>query len=88
MLSLLRKPPQENATPIVEDLQELLTYLIRYGKPRLSYLDKGWYCKVEMNTNTKGTQFDVASDFDMPTPILAAKQCNERIETAMKALLQ
>lgn len=87
MLSLLKKPEPE-ATKLVEDLQELMIYLIRYGKPRVSYLDGGWYCKVEMNTNTKGTQFDVASDFGNPTPIAAAKQCHERIVNAMKALLQ
>jgi hypothetical protein len=88
MLSLLRRQTTENTVPLHEDLQELLTYMIRYGKPRLSYLDKGWYCKVEMNTNTTGTQFDVASEFGMPTPIQAAKQCNERIENALKALAQ
>lgn len=87
MLSLLKKPEPE-ATKIIEDLQELMVYLIRYGRPRLSYLDGGWYCKVEMNTNTKGTQFDVASEFNHPTPISAAKQCHERIVNAMKALLQ
>lgn len=86
MLSLLKKPEPE--AKVVEDLQELMVYLIRYGRPRLSYLDGGWYCKVEMNTNTKGTQFDVASEFSHPTPIAAAKQCHERIVNAMKALLQ
>jgi hypothetical protein len=67
-------------------LEELLTYMIRYGKPRISYLDKGWYCKVEMNTNTEGTQFDVASDFDQPTPLHAARMCHERIENALRVI--
>ena len=67
-------------------LEELLTYMIRYGKPRLSYIDKGWYCKVEMNTNTEGTQFDVASDFDQPTPLHAARMCHERIENALRVI--
>lgn len=67
-------------------LEELLTYMIRYGKPRVSYLDGGWYCKVEMNTNTAGTQFDVASDFSQPTPLHAARMCHERIVTALKTL--
>ncbi len=88
MLSLLRKQTTEGAMPLHEDLQELITYMIRYGKPRLSYLDGGWYCKVEMNTNTTGTQFDVASEFGMPTPMQAAKQCHERIINALKALTQ
>lgn len=88
MLSLLRKTPEQEATRVVEDLQELMLYLIRYGRPRISYLDGGWYCKVEMNTNTKGTQFDIASEFNHPTPIAAAKQCHERIDNALKALTQ
>lgn len=89
MLSLLRKEKEpEQASKVVEDLQEMLLFLIRYGRPRLSYHDGGWYCKVEMNTNTKGTQFDIASEFNHPTPISAAKQCQERIDNALKALLQ
>lgn len=88
MWNLATKPKIDDAKPIIEDLQDLMLYLIRYGKPRISYLDGGWYCKVEMNTNTKGTQFDVASDFSHATPIAAAKECHERIVNAMKALLQ
>lgn len=84
---LVKTPEVSNTTKLEHmELEELLTYMVRYGKPRLSYLDKGWYCKVEMNTNTKGTQFDVASDFDQPTPLQAARMCHERIQTAMKAL--
>jgi len=75
------------ATPIADmELEERMLYLIRYGKPRISYLDNGWYCKVEMNTNTDGTQFDVASEFGQKTPTAAAKQCHERIIGALKAL--
>lgn len=60
--------------------------MIRYGRPRVSYLDKGWYCKVEMNTNTSGTQFDVSSEFGHPTQISAARECHERIINALKTL--
>lgn len=67
-------------------LEELITYMVRYGKPRVSYLDGGWYCRVEMNTNTAGTQFDVSSDFGQPTPLQAARMCHERIIAALKTL--
>lgn len=87
MFNLVKKPEVSEATRLEQmQLEELLLYLIRYGKPRVSYHDGGWYCKVEMNTNTKGTQFDVASDFDQPTPLHAARMCHERIIAAMKAL--
>lgn len=84
---LVKKPEVSEAQRVAQmELEEFMVYLIRYGKPRLSYLDGGWYCKVEMNTNTKGTQFDVASEFNQPTPLHAVRMCNERIEGAMKAL--
>lgn len=84
---LAKKPEISDATRLTQmELEELMVYMIRYGKPRVSYLDGGWYCKVEMNTNTKGTQFDVASEFNQPTPLQAARQCHERIIGAMKAL--
>ena len=84
---LSKIPEIKDATRLSQmELEELLTYMIRYGRPRLSYHDKGWYCKVEMNTNTKGTQFDIASEFDHPTPLSAARECHERIVNAMKTL--
>jgi len=86
---LVKKPETDEATRLENmNLEELLLHMIRYGRPRLSLHDGGWYCKVEMNTNTKGTQFDVASEFNQPTPLHAARMCHERIENAMKALLQ
>ena len=87
MLSLLKKESVTSEAFIFnENLDELLKYMIRYGKPRVSYMGDGWYCRVEMNTNTTGTQFDVSSEINMPTPIAAAKQCHERIISALKAL--
>ena len=68
------------------ELEELITHMVRFGKPRVSFISNGWYCKVEMNTNTSGTQFDVASEFDHPTPLSAARECHERIINAMKTL--
>lgn len=67
-------------------LEELLTEMLRYGKPRVSYVDKGWYSTVEMNTNTVGTKFDVSSEFGQPTPLHAARMCHERILNALREL--
>ena len=69
-----------------DDLQELMIDLIRFGKPRVSFLQGGWYCTVEMNTNTTGAKFDISSEFNHPTPMSAAKQCYARIQTALKQL--
>jgi hypothetical protein len=84
MLTLLRQPD----TTKIHDmpLDEHMTFLIRYGRPRLSYIDNGWYCTVEMNTNTTGTQFNVASEFYHKNPNAAVKQCHERIDAALNQL--
>lgn len=81
------KPKVEEAKFVPQmEIEELMVFMVRYGRPRISYLDNGWYCKVEMNTNTAGTQFDVASEFGQPTPLTAARQCHERITNALKTL--
>ena len=84
---LVKSPEVSEATRLEQmTLEELMMYMVRYGRPRLSLHDGGWYCKVEMNTNAKGTQFDVASEFNQPTPLHAARMCHERIITALKTL--
>jgi hypothetical protein len=65
-------------------LEELLDELKHYGKPRVGMYDGGWYCSVEMNTNTVGAEFKCASNFDIPTPTDAAKQCLERVLKAVE----
>ena len=85
MLTLFRNDTTKVETSI-DELQDLIVYLVRYGKPRVSYISNGWVCSVEMNTNTIGTQFDVKSEFGHRTPIEAAKQCHERIQNAIKAI--
>jgi len=61
-------------------LEQLLEELKQYGQPRVGmYSNDGWHCTIEMNTNTVGADFKCASDFKMPTPTDAAKQCLERV---------
>lgn len=79
------KPIAPTAAP-VGDLERLLVHMTRYGEPSLRMMNSGWHCNVDMNTNTTGTRFTVASDFDIATPLAAAVQCNERIEAALRKL--
>ena len=66
-------------------LEELLTELKCYGQPRVGmYSNDGWFCSIEMNTNTVGAGFKCSSDFKMPTPTDAAKQCLERVLKAVE----
>ena len=67
-------------------LEELLQELFRYGKPRVGVYgsDGLWHCTVEMNTNTVGADFKCSSNFDLPNPTEAAKQCLERVIKAVE----
>lgn len=84
MLTLFKNETKVETS--IDDLQDLMQYMIKYGKPRISYISNGWYCGVEMNTNTAGSSFEVKSEFGHPTPMAAAKQCHERILNAIKAI--
>lgn len=68
------------------NLEELLTELKNYGKPRVGIYgsDGLWHCTIEMNTNTVGAKFDCSSDFNHSTPISAARQCLERVIKAVE----
>jgi hypothetical protein len=85
MLTLFKSNIDETKV-VSEDLQAELIDLIKYGHPRISHLQGGWYCKVEMNTNTVGANFNIDSTFNHPSPMSALKQCKERIENALKQL--
>lgn len=86
-LTLWRKDETQEATRIpTEDLNTALEELVKYGHPRVSHLKGGWYCTVNMNTDTIGAKFDIDSGFDHPSPIAALKECRERIEKALKQL--
>lgn len=78
------KPAEEPATlKQGEHLEDILTSMIRYGKPRVSYQGDGWYCCIEMNTNSDGVAFDVKSEFHQPDPITAATMCRTRMLKAI-----
>jgi hypothetical protein len=69
-------------------LEQLLMELKKYGKPKVGMYGSGnddtWHCSVDMNTETVGADFKCRSDFDIPTPTLAAKQCLERVLKAVE----
>lgn len=63
----------------MDDLQHLLLDLAEHGHPRLILFDGGWYCSIEMHVAAKGASFKIASDFNHPSPLAAALQCDERV---------
>lgn len=78
-----------NKKSIVEDcisLEEILTMFLDYGSPRLSYVSYGWHCNIEMNVNSTGVNFKVASEFDHKTAREAALVCHARLTNALATL--
>ncbi len=80
--------PMAEAQPAVERLEDVLTDLARYGRPRVGmYSDDGtWLCAMDVNISPIGAKFEVRSDFKQTTPMAAAQQCRERLHAAIKSL--
>lgn len=74
----------DEATPASITLEELLLVATKYGKPRLSFHGSGWYCAIDMNTTTPGSDFKVASEFGIATPMQAVTQCLDRVAVVTK----
>lgn len=87
-LANLQTPTERAAIdPVNVDLQQLLLDMQRYGKPRLHCHEDGkWSCVIDVSISPVGAKFEVRSDFDKPTPIAAAMQCNERLGAAIASL--
>ena len=71
-------------TPASITLEELLLVAVKYGKPRLSFHGSGWYCAIDMNTSTPGSDFKVASEFGNGTPMQAVVECLDRVAVVTK----
>ena len=67
-------------------LEQLLTHMSKWGKPRLSKQDSGWYCAIEVFVTPTGVQFKVDSEFDNKTPHDASCQCYDRLIKAIVEL--
>lgn len=63
-----------------------LVALSAYGKPRLSRMDKGWLCSVEVHSSAKGASIDVRSEFNCQTPKQAMLQCCVRLHDLVTSI--
>jgi len=68
------------------DLETLLVYVSRFGKPRLSRMSRGWFATIEMNTNQEGSTFKIESNMDHKTPTIAAMVMVERMHKSLETL--
>ena len=67
-------------------VQKELVEMLDYGRPNLSFVSNGWNCNIKMNTNSKGSTFDIRSDFDHDSPAEAIRVCKLRIKAAIKTI--
>lgn len=77
---------QSNFRIADHDLEDLMIYSEKFGKMRLVRMGDGWFCSIDMNTNTTGTSFEVKSEFNHATPLVAARTCLDRMHTALEVL--
>ena len=67
-------------------LEELLIELAKYGNPRVSKTDSGWYSRIEVFVTGTGTEFTVMSEYKHSTPNSAVATCYSRLVKALKEL--
>lgn len=84
-LSLLAQPAQT--------LDQLLTNLSKFGQVTLStytssFGDKksGWHCTIDVNFTGVGGRLEFKSELFHPTPLAAARQCAERMVSALSQI--
>lgn len=65
------------------DLLDKLTWLTRFGNPRLAWMDDGWHASINLQVAAVGARFDVKTEFDLATPAAAIDQLIERMLAAL-----
>jgi|GEM_PF-5058881 hypothetical protein len=86
MSNLTNYSPTETITLLEQanSVAMMLTQLCRVGKPRVSRMNDGWLCAVDMHVSAAGTEFKIRSEFDCETAFKAAQQCTERVVATLK----
>jgi hypothetical protein len=86
MSTITNYSPAETITLLQQanNVEMMLTQLCRVGKPRISRMDDGWVCAVDMHVAAAGTEFKIRSEFDCETAFKAAQQCTERVVETLR----
>lgn len=66
--------------------EEKMLWLCKFGEPGINKMRKGWWARIEMNTNTTGSKFQVDTEHTNETPSQAVDQLIERMLDALAAL--
>lgn len=74
----------------IDALADVLAELQKHGRVTLGmYSNKhsGWHCSVDMNIALNGCKFEIKSKgYDAPTPLQAAQECLENVQTAFSSI--
>lgn len=67
-------------------LEDMLENLCSYGKPKVSMMSEGWLASIEMHVSSKGTTFNIRSEFNHTTPTEAVIVLVDRVDKALRDL--
>ena len=68
-------------------LEECLTELEKYGRPSLRKVNgSGWRTSIDVFVTGQGVEFEVKSNLDCETPVIAANECYQRLVKAIKQI--
>lgn len=67
-------------------LNDRLEWLCEFGQPWISRHKEGWYAAIDMNTNTTGSSFKIATSFNEPTPESAVQELIVRMLNTLQVL--
>jgi hypothetical protein len=66
--------------------EEKMEWLCKFGEPSVSKMRNGWWARIDMNTNTTGSKFQVDTDTKHERPSQAVDQLIERMLDALTSL--
>jgi hypothetical protein len=78
---LLNRQASNISSSEVHDLDQALTVLCHWGRPKLFRMPSGWYCFVDVGLNPEGTLITIDSNAFHASPTLAARECLARART-------
>lgn len=68
------------------NLEQILFKMEAHGKPFVMCCDRGWHCKINMYVTAVGASFEVKSEFDKATPLMAAQECYQRMQSILSGV--
>lgn len=86
MTNQLSTDVQRSALSQDSSLESMLIAMTAFGAPRISQIDNGWYCVINMRVAAKGAEFKIDSEIRHKTPTAAARECLQRIHETLSQL--